>query len=413
MDNSSMNFDNFKEKYNLKELELQSLLEITQAINNNLPEESIYKIYNFTIRGNFNIRKLALYVMDEEWNCKTYFGTERNFREIPIEMRFMNVSSISPVQHQEQSAFNEFEIVIPVAHKDQKLAFVFVSGKKDDTVSELVNTNFVQAISNIIIVAIENKKLVRRQLEQEMLRKELEIASNLQQYLFPKELPNVGGLRMSAFYQPHHSIGGDYYDYIRINNEQFLFCIADVSGKGIPAAMLMSNFQASLHTLIRSSTLLQDIIKELNFLIQKNAQGQHFITFFVGIYDQHRRRLKYVNAGHNPPILIDQEGKMQLLEKGTTVLGAFEKLPFLDVEVIEDLSEFFFCTYTDGLIEITNDKAEEFGMQRLQNIVSEYYKGDLDAMHHIVIDQMKSFKGPGRITDDITLFSGKVNSNSN
>jgi sigma-B regulation protein RsbU (phosphoserine phosphatase) len=103
---------------------------------------------------------------------------------------------------------------------------------------------FIQALSNIIIVAIENKKLARKQLEQEAFRKELEIASDVQQFLFPDKLPNTERLKMEASYLPHDLVGGDYYDFIPINKNQFLLCVADVSGKGIPAALMMSNFQA-------------------------------------------------------------------------------------------------------------------------------------------------------------------------
>lgn len=403
-----MEAKDIKAKFDIKELELQSLLEITQAINNNLPEEALYKIYNFTIRANLNISKLALYVLDDRWDCKTHFGTKKDFTNIPIDKRFLEYKNIHLIDCEGADPFCEFEVVVPVAHKDKKLAFVFVAGEKELNGAETVNTNFVQALSNIIIVAIENKKLVRRQVEQEMLRRELEIASNLQQFLFPKELPYNENLKIAAFYQPHHSIGGDYYDYIRINDDQFLFCIADVSGKGIPAAMLMANFQASLRTMIRQSTLLLEIIKELNFQIMNNASGQHFITFFAGIYDKALSRLKYVNSGHNPPLLIDGQGKMVQLDKGSTILGGFHELPFLDVGVVENLDEFFFFSYTDGLSEITNDKNEEFGADRVKNLVKKHYKKDLKELNKIVIEEMNEFKGSRPIKDDITLLSVSV-----
>lgn len=405
-----MEVNDLKAKFDIKELELQSLLEITQAINNNLSEEALYKIYNFTIRANLNISKLALYVLDDEWNCKTHFGTKKDFTYIPIDSRFLQYGNIHLINCDSEDPFCEFEVVVPVAHKERKLAFVFVAGEKDDGSTGPVNTNFVQALSNIIIVAIENKKLVRRQLEQEMLRRELEIASNLQQFLFPKELPYSDKLKVAAFYQPHHSIGGDYYDYIRISEDQFLFCIADVSGKGIPAAMLMSNFQASLRTMIRQSTLLQEIIAELNYQIMNNASGQHFITFFVGIYDRSQSRLKYVNAGHNPPLLIDGSGAMIQLDKGSTILGGFHELPFLDVGVIEELDQFFFFSYTDGLIEITDDKNEEFGDERVKSLVEKYYnKRDMRELNKLIIDEMNNFKGDRPFKDDITLLSVAVN----
>ena len=230
--------DIFKSKYDLKELELNSLLEITQAINNNLPQESLYKIYDFTIRANLNIKKLALFVLDAAWECKVNFGTQQNFKKQPFDQAFLKYDNITLIGNLKDSPFSEFSIIIPIAHKDRKLAFIFISGY-NEAQNEEVNTNFIQALSNILIVAIENKKLARKQLEQEMIRRELEIAGDVQKILFPKNLPNSDGLKVASFYQPHHSIGGDYYDFINVSDHQFLFCIADVSGKGIPAALLM------------------------------------------------------------------------------------------------------------------------------------------------------------------------------
>lgn len=406
-----MEVKDIKAKFDIKELELQSLLEITQAINNNLSEEALYKIYNFTIRANLNISKLALYVLDDDWDCKTHFGTKKDFSTISFDSRFLNHTSIKSIDCNSDDPFCEFEVVIPVAHKEKKLAFAFIAWEKEHGATGTVNTNFIQALSNIIIVAIENKKLARRQMEQEMFRRELEIARNLQQFLFPKELPYDDELKIAAYYQPHHSIGGDYYDYIKINEDQFLFCIADVSGKGIPAAMLMSSFQASLRSMIRQSTLLQDVIRELNFQIMNNAKGQHFITFFVGIYDKALSRLKYVNAGHNPPLLIDEEGNTLLLEKGTTILGGFHELPFLDVGVIEDLNRFLFFSYTDGLVEITNYNNEEFGSDRVKELLEKHQNSGVREINKVIIGEMNIFKGDRPMKDDITLLSVELKNN--
>ena len=397
----------YKSKYDLKELELNSLLEITQAINNNMPEESLYKIYDFTIRPNLNIKKLALFVLDDKWECKVNFGTSTDFHHCQFETSFLKYNKIQPLLAENGSPFSEFQTIIPIAHKDKKLAFVFVSGY-DDSSNEQVNTNFIQALSNIIIVAIENKKLARKQIEQEMIRKELEIAGNIQQFLFPKKLPNEPGLRASAFYRPHHTIGGDYYDFIEIAENQFLFCIADVSGKGIPAALLMSNFQASLRTLTRQTTLLQEIVTELNYQVMYNAEGQHFITFFVAMYEKNNLRLKYVNCGHNPPVLIRNGQETEFLNDGTTVLGVFKELPFLNVGVIEPISKFSICAFTDGLTEIANARGEEFGQEALSRVIGEYKKDSPEKLNEMVVAAMEKYKGNTSYIDDITLFTCKV-----
>ena len=402
-----INGDAIKAKYDLKDLELNSLLEITQAINDNLPEESLYKIYDFTIRANLNIKKLALYVLDDDWECKVNFGTDVKFLGHAFDEQFLSYEKIKNIKKSDRSPFTEFQVILPIAHKDKKLAFVFISGDEEKKDKE-INTTFIQALSNIIIVAIENKKLARKQIEQEMIRRELEIAGNVQKFLFPKKLPYSNEIKVAAFYQPHHSIGGDYYDFIEISDNQFLFCVADVSGKGIPAALLMSNFQASLRTLSRQTNLLQDIITELNYLVMSNAEGQHFITFFGAIYDKKNKRLKYVNSGHNPPILIRNNKDIEFLTEGSTILGAFKELPFLNIGIIENIDEFLFCGFTDGLTEITNSKDEEFGESKILEVVRNNIDQEPTELNTLIINSMEEFKGENELKDDITILTCKV-----
>jgi len=399
-----------QKKIEKKELELNALLEITQAINNNVPEESLYKIFNFTLRSNLNINKLALFVLDEAWNCKVNFGTRKSFLKISLDDHFKMIRKIHNMSDFEKCDFHEFDIVIPVAHKDSTLALIFVGGaenqQSDHDRDESIK--FIQALSNIIIVAIENKKLVRRQLEQEAFRKELEIASDVQQFLFPEKLPNTDRLKIEASYLPHDLIGGDYYDYIPINKNQFLICVADVSGKGIPAALLMSNFQASLRTLLRQTPNLTEILEALNYQVLENTKGEKFITFFGAIYDLSLKTMVYVNAGHNPPILYTKKTGFQLLEEGSTVIGAMHPLPFINEGFITDLDEFFLFAYTDGLTETVNEKDEEFGQETLMKYLEANLNKDLKTMHQDIIVKLDGFKGKNSYKDDITMLSCRV-----
>lgn len=397
-----------KSQYEIKELELNSLLEVTQAINNNVPEEYLYKIYNFTLRSNLKIRKLALFVLDEVWNCKVNFGTQQSFTKTRLPDCFKDVKTVCKLQDFEETPFSEFDMVMPVAHKENTLALVFIGDHSHESSHD--GLKFLQALSNIIIVAIENKKLARKQLEQEAFRKELEIASDVQQFLFPEKLPNTDILNVEASYLPHDVIGGDYYDYIPINKNQFLLCIADVSGKGIPAALMMSNFQASLRTLLRQTPNLRDIIEALNFQVLENAKGEKFITFFACIYDISLKTLVYVNCGHNPPILCDRKNGIRLLEDGSTVLGAMHPLPFLNEGFITDLEQFRLFCYTDGLTETINEAGEEFGMERLMKYFHDDSTRvkDMRTIHNDIIVELDNFKGRNGYHDDITMVSCRV-----
>src|SRR5882762_10908522 len=397
-----------KKKIEKKELELNALLEITQAINSNVPEDSLYKIFNFTLRSNLNIKKLVLFVYDEIWSCKVSFGATKNYHKARLDERVKMVKNIHRMEEFEDCDFDEFDLVIPIAHKDETIALIFVGGVDHQTShDDDESIKFIQALSNIIIVAIENKKLARKQLEQEAFRKELEIASDVQQFLFPDKLPNTERLKLEASYLPHDRVGGDYYDYIPINKNQFLLCVADVSGKGIPAALMMSNFQASLHTLLRQTPNLIEIVEALNYQVLDSAKGEKFITFFGAIYDLKLKTMVYVNAGHNPPVLCDHHG-IRLLEEGSTVLGAMHPLPFINEGFITGIDNFTLFAYTDGLTETVNENDEEFGIQSLLDYLRDNYKKDLKTIHNDIIINLDGFKGRNAYRDDITILSCRV-----
>ena len=400
-----------KKQLDRKELELNALLEITQAINSNVPEASLYKIFNFTLRSNLQIKKLALYVFDESWSCKVNFGTKTNFHKLQLDNRFHLIRQVHRMSDFDQECeFHEFDMLVPVAHENDTLAVVFVGGLDpgNHNTEPQEGIKFIQALSNIIIVAIENKKLARKQLEQEAFRKELEIASDVQQFLFPERLPNTDHLSMEASYLPHDLVGGDYYDYVPINKNQFLLCVADVSGKGIAAALMMSNFQASLRTLLRQMPNLSEIVEALNYQVLENTKGEKFITFFGAIYDVNLKTLVYVNAGHNPPLLWDKKHGIRLLEDGCTVLGAMHPLPFLKEGFVTDLDDFLLFCYTDGLTETVNEAGEEFGQHSLIKYFEGNHYKDLKTIHQDIIVGLDGFKGRNSYRDDITMLTCRV-----
>jgi sigma-B regulation protein RsbU (phosphoserine phosphatase) len=304
--------------------------------------------------------------------------------------------------------FKEFDIVIPVFHKDKVLAYVFVSEMRKDGETHAIDTTFVQTLTNIMVVAIENKKLARRQLAQEALNKELEIAQQVQSMLFPKKMPYTDALQVKAYYFPHHSIGGDYYDFIEIDKDKFLLCVADVSGKGVPAALLMSNFQASLRILARRTTNLEEIVRELNYVIYQNSGGGSFITFFCCLYERDHQKFSFINSGHNPPLFCDENDQIHLLEKGTTVLGVFHPLPFLDKMVIEKVQSFLLMTYTDGVTETRNREDEEFGQDRLMAFFQENKHTNPEELHSRLVHIIDEFRVGNQYADDVTIFSCRV-----
>lgn len=383
----------------IKDLQLSALLEVTQAVNNNLPEDDLLKIYKFTLLADLKISKLALFTEQENrWVCRVNFGSKEQIHGAELEPKYQSIAGEESVSDQK---YHEFDKVFPVFHKSKLLAVVFI---KSDKLG--VKYRFLNALTNIILVAIENKRLARQQIEQEAYKRELEIAKKVQNFLFPKELPRLQRLQIEAYYLPHHDVGGDYYDYIQIDTDKFLVCIADVSGKGVPAALLMSNFQASLRTLIRQTKDLKEIVNELNHATYVSGNAENFITFFAGIYDFQSKEFEYINCGHNE-ILLKQENKIELLTGGTTVLGMFDPLPFIETYRAPDMKEFLLFAYTDGLTETFNDQDESFMLDRLLKIIEDPVQ-NLSVLHQNILEAINDFKGNTPFHDDITMLSCRI-----
>jgi len=382
------------------------LLEITQAINENQSEEVLINIFKFTCLVHLDIRSLILYVAKEgDFEQRIAHGVKS---KTPLLLSSAAVTenkkpeSLS-IQLEEGYSFGELETYLPVYHKEKLLAILFLKRKNKDLELDL---NFTQALANILVVALENKRLGRRQLEQEVLKREMEIASQVQQLLFPATLPNTDFLKAEVTYIPHSRVGGDYYDLIASGEDKIYFCVADVSGKGMAAALLMSNFQAALRTLLRSHTDIETLIHQLNFTLFDLTKGERFLTFFLGEYEFASGNLRFVNAGHNPPVLCSAaSGAIEFLEAGTTILGAFELVPFLEVGIREGLRDFTIHLYTDGLTEAMNPEEEEFGEQRFNEFIEKNRDQDPAQFHREFRLAMDKFSKKVPFHDDLTLLS--------
>jgi sigma-B regulation protein RsbU (phosphoserine phosphatase) len=214
---------------------------------------------------------------------------------------------------------------------------------------------------------------------------------------------------VSAKYIPRHDIGGDYYDFIPIGDDKYIICIADVSGKGISAAMLMANFQATIRTFFTTVFDLQPfslefLIHELNKKVNVSAKGEKFITFFVAKYDATSRELEYINAGHNQPFITNGKN-YQLLEKGSVGLGMFDEMPFLQVgkEILAPNTTL--VLYTDGVVELENAKKQHFDLDQLVKIVHNFYRLSMEDMNNIVFSKLDEWRGKQKLVDDTAVFS--------
>ena len=363
-----------KERLKISKFKLDSLLDITLSINANLPTGDLLSKYEYILRHNLGIGKILIFKYSGAWECILNGGFPKHFETIDVESKLLGVNEIffgAP-----ELGFEGVDIIIPVYNNNVHLAFVFIGDIEEEGEGMspvLKHLNFIQTISSIIIVAIENIRLFNESLHQEALKKELELAAKMQKMLIPDnmQMPKNPKLVVNGFYFPHYEVGGDYYDCIRLSETKTGICIADVSGKGISAAMLMSNFQASLRALFTCDIELETLIVKLNSIVIVNAAGEKFITFFVARYDHKSRVLEYINAAHNPPLLYNSATGVTLhLRTSCVGIGMLDVIPSIHKSeiIIKDFSKL--VCYTDGLSELKYADGKDIGTDEIIRHIS-------------------------------------------
>jgi sigma-B regulation protein RsbU (phosphoserine phosphatase) len=399
------------EKLELNEFKLNSLLEITKAINNNVSIQNILKIFEYIVREQLEIGKLILYANNQfDWNCILHFGAKGLNKKINVTEELSHISEITVIESSSIETINSFDIVIPIIHKKNPIAYLLIGGLEEEVFKispDIKHMPFIQTLASIIIVAIENKRFSKEILEQEINNKEMELAAEMQKLLFPTNLPSNNNLEIAARYESKHLVGGDYYDFIQLNKDEYFFCIADVSGKGVAAALLMSNFQAKLRANIKynhKNMSLNDLIHELNEDVNSAAKGEKFITFFAGHYHCKTKTLQYVNAGHNYPILIDQN-QNRFLNKGCIGLGMLEKIPKIEIEKIQLTKNTILICYTDGLVELENANNVPFETENLIKVVRNNFNLSMNELDATIFKRLNEFKGEEEFLDDTAVMS--------
>ncbi len=400
-----------RQKLQLAEFKLNSLLEITQAINANRSAHDLLEKYREILCDGLNVGTLVVFSVTQGWKKLLQVGLSEDYGNDADEISsaLLFYTEITKFPKHKDKLFAHFDVIIPVYHKREPLAYVLLGQIESSNIffkkkSFVEHLRVIQILTNIVVVALENKRLYRKALEQESLKKELEVASNLQAMLIPSDdsLPQNDYIKIASFYQPHSMVGGDYYDFMQLNESEFGFCIADVSGKGISAAILMSNFQANLRILFKRNIPLINLVKELNQNVNQSSKGDRFVTFFIGKYDCNNHTLHYINAGHNPPLLLHRSiSKLSYLTEGCVGLGMLEEIPTISVGSVHINSGDSLICYTDGLVEAENCKGEPFGTIPIEGAMT--IDGNADDIVFTIRKELEEFLGLESVTDDVSI----------
>lgn len=245
----------------------------------------------------------------------------------------------------------------------------------------------------------ENRKTTKR------LKQELSEAEEIQRALLPSELPLVTGFELAVAWEPARSVSGDYFDVIKFTDGRTAICIADVAGKGLSAALLMSNVQASLKSLATGITPPYELMTRVNGIVCKNIVPHRFISCFYALLDPFTGKLAYANAGHDAPMLV-RDGRCLRLNESGPVLGVFpaENYPHSEVQLLPGDA---LVLFTDGVTEVCNAQGEEFGESRLENLIVDR-EMSAEGLRETVMSAVTHF-GDGKFDDDVTLLVLKAN----
>lgn len=300
-------------------------------------------------------------------------------------------------------------ICVPMIHKEKLIGVLQVINKKGDNIFNSRDLNIFQILSSQCAIAIENARLVEEQVQQEALKREMKTAREIQQNLLPSGLPDFNDIQISSTLIPAKQVGGDYYNVYKINNEQTLFFVCDVSGKSISAALIVSTIYSTIVTyfeLNKNKFDLVEFVRCLNRVLIESTTEEKFATCWFGLYDHKSKKLTSVNAGHNTIYLFNARGELTELTKGGLFLGSTD-LDF-ETEDVKLNKDDVLVFYTDGVPEAMNKAIEFYGDERLINVVKENLKSDASVILNNLLNDVKSFVKDADQSDDITIGVIKV-----
>jgi sigma-B regulation protein RsbU (phosphoserine phosphatase) len=302
-------------------------------------------------------------------------------------------------------------MIFPIRSSQHLFGYLLIGKKLLGGGLTPAEVEFVSTLCNLATMAIDNARLFEESLAKQRLEEELKLAHEIQEKLLPKEIPKVPWCDISAFYIPTKQVGGDYFDIISLDDGACLCtAIADVSGKGFPAALLMANLQSAFRALMAAHLSLKDVVRRLNKIVYENTNADKFITFFAAIISPNNKTLTYVNAGHNYPFLIKRGGEVSRLEKGGLMLGVMNDVDYQTEEKdIEDDDVLYL--FTDGISEALNSEGEEFTEARLEHVLRASSTLSSSEVLERVGNEIASFVGNSSQSDDITQICLKFSLN--
>lgn len=263
----------------------------------------------------------------------------------------------------------------------------------------------LMSLANQAAIAIEREQLVQKEIVAQRYSEQLDTAHSIQYQFLPKSAPEIAGYQVYGTSTPAQQIGGDYFDFLQIDENRIGFVIADVVGKGVPAALLMANLRSTLRTVAFTGAWPEDLITQVNDYMIPDLKIGQFITLFYGELEKSTNKFRYVNAGHNPPMVLrGKNGQIEELTVGGPILGIIKNFGYEEGSIIVEPGDIL-CLFTDGVTEAMNDQNEQFDETRLRVVLKSCKKNDAKCVIDAINEAVDSFTGPKEKDDDRTMIA--------
>ncbi|MEX0721058.1 MAG: SpoIIE family protein phosphatase [Balneolaceae bacterium] len=387
--------------------DLHTLLELSKDFNLMVDREEIARVFKFAMLGQMLIRKF-FFVLDVD--AEKSVVASSGIKALPSKDDMNTLFEMEDVTHCEKNNEcdflnnNDIKLVIALRFQNEKVGVVGVGAPANKEEYGNDEVNFLQSLGNLALLTIQKTLLLEERIEKQRMEEELNLAKAIQRGLLPSPLPAIAGFDIDAVNISSRQVGGDYFDIVPTPDGGSILAIADVTGKGVPASLLMANLQSMLHALAPIDVTLSEATGSINDIIHKNTPADKFITFFWGKISNDGKKFKYVNAGHNPPLLF-REGKEEpvLLSEGGVILGAMETMmPYESSEIAFKKGDLI-VFYTDGVTEAMNPaQTEEYEEERLIECLKKNRDKSSSDIMQAVIDDINAFSNFVQY-DDITM----------
>ena len=391
---------------------LNSLFELSKEFGLVNESTKVARLLVYSVIGQFLVYKFAVVTFEDD--KINFLESKLNNHELETSLKDSGLKNLSSPLSKEkiQNDFPELdklkiELVVPMQIQGKTKGLIFLGKRINDLVYTNDDIEFISSVGSLAIISLENQRLFLEELEKQKIEEELEIAREIQGNLLPQKKPSYKHFDVVAENITSRQVGGDYYDIISLDKNNFCIAIADVVGKGVPAALLMANLQAFLKVICKQGMKLDDATSLINDLVSENITDGKFITFFWGLLNDEKVSIHYVNAGHNPPLLI-RKGKIIKLEKGGIILGVMKTLrPYIS-ETVELKKDDVIIMFTDGISEAKNINDDEFSDERLEKFVVEITNKPASEILAAIRNEVQKFTYGAVQSDDITLMIVKV-----